>query len=158
MPATEAIETMAPFRCGRMRLIASAAQRNMPVRCVLRTAVPVGVAHLLRKRDALDAGIVDQHVDPAGLAVDRREGGGDAAAVGDVAGEVVDAGVARLGLAEVEREDRRRPRRGTASAMASPMPRAAPVTTATLPSNARFAAMARLPRVDRRLNTSASRR
>ncbi len=67
--------------------------------------MPVGVAHLLRQRHALDAGIVDQHVDAAGFAVDRLEGGRDGGAVRDVAGEVVDAGVARLRLAEVDRED-----------------------------------------------------
>ena len=65
-----------------------------------------------------------------------REGGGDAVGVRDVGRQVGDAGVARLGLAEVEGKDRRalveEAERRSRRRCRAP----APVTTATLPSNA----------------------
>ena len=104
MPATDAIETMAPLpvRAHALDRLGGAEEHAGEVRVEHR--VPVGVAHLLRERHPLDAGIVDQHVDAAGVAVDRREGCGDAGSVRDVAAEIGDAGVARVRLAEVERK------------------------------------------------------
>ena len=107
MPATDAIETMAPFRCGRMRLIASAAQKNMPVRCVLRTECQSAWLIFCASATRWMPALLTSTSTPAGLAVDRREGGRDARRVGDVAGEVVDARMPRLRLAEVDREDDR---------------------------------------------------
>jgi hypothetical protein len=56
----------------------------------------VGERNLPDKPDALDAGVVDEDVDPIRPCIDRLEGGGDAGRIGHVGFEIVDPD-ARLG-------------------------------------------------------------
>ena len=96
----------------------------------------------VRRLADVDAGIVDEDVDPAEIALDALDHGGDGGLVGDV-GDDGD----RLGAAALEFGDRRLRLRFIASddrnagagfrqvlcAMPSPMPPLPPVTIATLP-------------------------
>ena len=115
--------------------------------------VPVLVGHLEQQVVAGDAGVVDQHVDPAELVDDPRDRGLDGLGVADVG---ADADGLRVALQrQLRRQPRRpRPRRGRRSRprrpprrtgwrTPNPMPRAAPVTTATRPS---YRPMGRHPR------------
>ena len=89
--------------------------------------------NLADKPDALDAGVVDQDVDPVRLRIDRLERFSDAGRIGDIGFEIDDPG-ARLGGGDLSRENTLAPSASNLSAIASPMPRAAPVTTATRPA------------------------
>ena len=116
---------------------------------------PFGKGNLADKTDSLDAGVVDKDVDPVGPRIDRLERVSDAGRIGDIGFEIDNAG-ARLVGASLSRENTLAPSASSLSAIASPIPRAAPVTTATRPASELD--MGILPLCSRPLNTSASRR
>ena len=66
--------------------------------------VPVFDRHVLGERDALHAGIVDQHVDLPGVPVDAAERVRDAAGISDIDRQVGDAIARLVGRVEIEGE------------------------------------------------------
>ena len=140
-PTTELIAMIRPPRCfsiGRIAACVSTKRRGQVRR---EHGVPVVALHPHQQLIARDAGVADQDVEPpvplddaAGHALER--------------GRVGDVDAQRLGPAAARRDARRRtrrrgrraprrrpsrPARRAAPAIARPMPRDAPVTSATLP-------------------------
>ena len=83
--------------------------------------------------DPLDAGIVDQDVGRLAFAVDGGEGGLDAPGVGDIGLEIAHARAAPPPARSCPGRRRAAPAARIAWTMASPIPRAPPVTTAVRP-------------------------
>ena len=135
--------TIRPSPAGRMAVNAARQQRNEPVRLIPSVCSHISVAGFGERRggqhrgradqgggDARPLGGGEQALHVPGLAHVGGHRGGRAAGPADAPGDVIES-FARCG----RRGRRGRPRAATASAVAAPIPRLAPVTTATRPAS-----------------------
>ena len=102
-------------------------------------AVPVVRAGVLDQLPGIDAGVLDDDVEPAEAVERKRHGGLGVGHLRDVGGDEGGAEFAGGRLAGLQPPCRRapaaRPPRRSAAAMPLPMPRAAPTISATLPAS-----------------------